>query len=296
MVLTDLFAFVWNHPLNAANRPAAIGRLIRWQIASRILPAPVALPFVEDTRLLTTRGMAGATGNWYSGLHEAADMAFVLHLLRPGDTFADVGANIGSYTILAAGGVGAKVTSIEPIPATFAHLERNIALNGLGERVRAVQCGLSDAPGTARFTTHLDNMNHIVSEATSGSLGEATSGSLEVPLRTLDDLMGADVPALIKVDVEGHEPSVLKGATRTLADPRLLAAVIEASEERGSNDAQVADIMRASGFEETGYDPFARALIAPARAARNMIFIRDRDAVARRVTGARRYRLVNGEI
>jgi hypothetical protein len=41
------------------------------------------------------------SGNIYAGLHEFGDMAFVLHFLRAGDLFADVGANIGSYTVLA---------------------------------------------------------------------------------------------------------------------------------------------------------------------------------------------------
>src|SRR3954470_17061218 len=167
MLLADLIGFVWSHPLNAANRPAALGRVLRWQLASRLLPTPIALPFVEGTHLLATRS-SGATGNWYCGLYEGSDMAFVLHFLRPDEGFLDVGANIGSYTVLAAGAAGPSVISIEPIPATFARLEQNIALNGLGGRVRALRCGLSDAPGTARFTVDLDAMNHVVSEGDSG--------------------------------------------------------------------------------------------------------------------------------
>ena len=100
-----LLRYVWNHPLNVrGGRLAAIGRVFRWQLASRLLPGPIALPYVGDTWLFATRGMTGATGNWYCGLHEVAEMAFVLHLLRPDDHFVDVGANVGSYTILAGGG------------------------------------------------------------------------------------------------------------------------------------------------------------------------------------------------
>ncbi len=100
-----LLRYVWNHPLNArSSRVAALGRVFRWQLASRLLPGPIALPFVDDTWLFATRGMTGATGNWYCGLHEVAEMAFVLHLLRPDEHFVDVGANVGSYTILAGGG------------------------------------------------------------------------------------------------------------------------------------------------------------------------------------------------
>jgi hypothetical protein len=65
---------------------------------------PVVVPFVGDTRLLVARGMRGATGNVYVGLHEFEEMAFALHALRPSSRFIDVGANVGSYTVLAAGG------------------------------------------------------------------------------------------------------------------------------------------------------------------------------------------------
>jgi hypothetical protein len=63
--------------------------------------------------------MTEATSNWYCGLHEYRNMAFVLYALREHEHFLDIGANIGIYTILAAGGVGCRVTSVEPIPTTF---------------------------------------------------------------------------------------------------------------------------------------------------------------------------------
>lgn len=122
MDLLRLITFVWNHPLNAGGRLQALGRVVRWQLASRLMEGPIAIPFVEGTSLFAMRGMTGATGNWYCGLHEVRDMAFVLHLLRSGDHFLDVGANVGSYAILACGAAGARVTAVEPIPETFAHL------------------------------------------------------------------------------------------------------------------------------------------------------------------------------
>ena len=69
--------------------------------------------------LIANAGMAGATGNIYVGLREFEDMAFLLHLLRPDDLFVDVGANIGSFTVLASGAVGARSLAIEPIERTF---------------------------------------------------------------------------------------------------------------------------------------------------------------------------------
>ena len=117
MNLLELLGHIVRHPLNRAGKAAAVARLVRWQLASRILAQPVVLPFVNNTRLLVLRGMTGATGNWYGGLHECADMAFVLHALRPGDLFVDVGANVGSYTVLAAGAVQADAIAVEPVEA-----------------------------------------------------------------------------------------------------------------------------------------------------------------------------------
>ena len=62
------------------------------------------------------------TGNIYCGLAKFADMAFVLHVLRAGDLFVDIGANAGAYTLLASSVTGAKTTCFEPAPATYARL------------------------------------------------------------------------------------------------------------------------------------------------------------------------------
>ncbi|MCX7177138.1 MAG: FkbM family methyltransferase [Proteobacteria bacterium] len=236
--------------------------------------------------------MTGATGNWYCGLHEMREMAFVLHFLRADDHFLDVGANVGSYSVLAGGAVGARVTSVEPIPETFAHLDRNVALNGLSGRVRTCQCGLSDFSGTLRFTKDLDCVNHVLAQ------GESLR-AIEVPVHTMDEMIGADVPVLIKIDVEGHERSVLLGANRTLADPRLLAVVMETNGSGiryGIDDAELIALMQGHGFSAFGYDPFGRRLVAADQSEGNTIFIRERATVEARLRDARSYRLVNGTI
>jgi len=292
MALSALLRFVWNHPLNSTGRIAALGRVARWQMASRLLSGPIALPFVEGTSLFVSRGMTGATGNWYCGLPEVRDMAFVLPVLRRGEYFLDVGANVGSYTVLAAGGPGAFVTSVEPTPRTFAHLQRNVALNGLSGTVTTWQGALSDSPGTLRFTTDLDTVNHVLVE------GEREP-AIDVDVRTLDDVVGVNVPTLIKIDVEGHERPVLMGATRTLADRRLLAVVMETNgsgARYGVTDDELMTLMARNAFVPYAYDPFERRLLEPLSRGGNTIFVRDTEAVAARLRTARRFRLVTGEI
>lgn len=291
MAIAQLLRFVWSHPLNAGNRLGALGRVARWQIAARLLDGPIALPFVEGTTLLATRGATGVTGNWYCGLHEVSEMGFVLHVLRPQDHFLDVGANVGSYTVLAAGAARARVTSIEPVPSTFSKLERNIVANGLSDRVVAIQCGISDQAGSVRFTTNLDTMNRITTDPD-------VSDCTHVAVRTIDQVVDGNAPTVIKIDVEGHEVAALRGARRTLADPRLLALIVEINKNSAVDalDGDVRSTMKNAGFSPHAYDPLNRRLTDRSTYEGNVIFVRDVKAVEERVLRSRRYTLINGEI
>ena len=286
--------FIIEHPLNKGGELAALGRFARWQIMSRIAGGARTVPFVNDTVLVMERGMTGATGNWYCGLHEHVDMGFLLHFLRKGDLFLDIGANVGSYTVLAAGAVGAKVAAFEPIPSTFRKLERNIEANRLNALVDAYNVGLGDEEGRLLFSSGSDTMNHVVTE------DEArTIPTVEVPVKRVDDVVTGIAPRLAKIDVEGWEAHVLKGLTRILDDPDLAAVIMETNEssdryrENGQDEAEA--IMVAAGFKACAYDPFKREIVE-GEGAENTIFVRDFDSVRERVASAPRFALINGEI
>jgi FkbM family methyltransferase len=297
MSLARLMRFVWMHPLNRGGRMQALSRFVRWQLASRLLPeARFALPFVNESSLLMRRGMTGATGNWYCGLDEADDMAFVVHLLRRGDLFVDIGANIGSYSILAAAGAGADAIAIEPIPATFDSLSRNITVSRLETRVRSCAKGLSRVAGTLRFTTTQDSVNHVLAE------GE-DAVSAEVPVITLDMLLEESeqsrAPTAIKIDVEGHELAVLEGAAKTLRSPDLKAVVMETNgsgARYGYSDEALIDIMKGHGFQPHTYTAVGRTVRAAPhiQGTGNTIFLRDLPFVEQRLRSAPRVRLVTG--
>lgn len=277
--------YILRHPLARRNRVAALGRFLRWQFGSRLLRSAVAVPFTDKARLLVERGMTGATGNVYCGLHEFADMGFACHLLRPGDLFADVGANVGSYTVLAAAVAGAAARSYEPLPHTFARLTDNVALNHLGDRVVTVQAGVGRTPGTLRFTADLDTMNRALTP------GEQYPGrAVECPIVRLDDDLGGAVPALVKIDVEGFEAEVLAGGERTFASPGLQAVLIEMNDSGQRFDVTHDSLHRTLtgfGLQPRGYDPFARKLLPdPNPDGGNVLYIRDEAFVADRVRTA----------
>lgn len=270
----------------------SLGRILRWQLNSRLFPCDSALPFVDGTRLLVGRGMTGASGNWYCGLHELEEMAFTLHALRPGDFFLDVGANVGSYTVLAAGASGADVLAVEPVPDTFRRLRNNVLLNDLEERVECLNVALGAEEGELRVSRGLDAMNHVLAP------GEDMEAAV-VPALTLDLLCADRVPTMVKIDVEGYEAAVVQGGRVTLADSAVRAVVMETNgsgERYGCDEQRLMDEMRGLGFVACVYDPFNRKLDAGESDAGNTIFVRDLAQTAATVGAAPRFQLVNGSI
>lgn len=288
--MLDLLNFVWGHPLNRRHRMRALSRMVRWQLAARVLPeALFGLPFVGDTRLFMKRGMTGATGNWYAGLHECNEMAFVLHLLRSDDIFVDIGANVGAYSLIAAGGAGAMVIAVEPVPATFEHLQDNVRLNRLNDRVALHCIGLSSSSGTLRFSATQDTVNHVLVD------GENVE-SVILEVRTLDSVLAGRQPTMIKMDVEGYEREVLLGAKESLNSRNLVAVLMETNGSGvryGVEDSDLIAIMRDHGFMPCVYDAMTRKLTR-AVGESNTIFVRDVEDVQSRVAVKGLTRLVNG--
>jgi FkbM family methyltransferase len=286
-----LLNHIISRPLNDGAKLAALSRFLRWQIASRIIKRPISLPFIGDTSLLVQTGMTGATQNWYGGLTEPSEMGFSLHALRPGDLFLDIGANVGSYTILAGGVVKASVICVEPVPSTFQHLQTNIRLNELKE-IETHCCGLSSVAGELLFTSHLDTMNRV-------ALPGETLPTVSVPVTTLDALLQGRIPTIIKIDVEGHELAVLKGGTETLSSPGVDAVIMETNgsgEKFGVTDDALFEMMRGFGFQPAEYDPYNRRLVPHSGGAQNTIFVKNFDRIGEQCSHAPRYQLVNGTI
>jgi FkbM family methyltransferase len=288
--LFRVMKFIWKHPLNRRAPAAAVGRFVKWQLASRLLNQPTYLPFVNDTVLVVERGMTGASGNWYCGLHEYPEMTFLLRFLQKDDVFVDVGANVGSYTVLAAGVVGAKTIAFEPIPLSFRRLSRNVEANDIAELAELHCVGVSDKPGALHFTDDLDTVNHVSAAGESGSV-------VEVPVTTLDLALGDRRPSLMKMDIEGHEFAALQGATETLRRASLLAVILETNQSGaryGVPDSAVLELMRGFDFYPHRYDPEANQLELVDTGGLNTIFIRDLDGVMGRLRSSQQFTLCNG--
>ena len=148
----------------------------------------------------------------------AKDEGSIRTLVSEGDTVVDIGANVGSIALFAATIVGATghVLAVEPHPRTFAFLSANRDLNpSLRDRISIRQVAVADRASTIGFSSRYhDSGNHVF---------ESIDG-LQVETISLDDLC-RDIPGkigLLKIDVEGYEPFVIRGGRETLARTRHL--------------------------------------------------------------------------
>jgi FkbM family methyltransferase len=257
MPLVQTLNFIAGHPLNNRHRTKALLRFLKWQIGTRMLPGPIVFEWVGGARAVVRRGDTGMTQNVYCGLHDFSDMAYVLHVSTSEDLFVDIGANVGSYTLLACAAKGSRGYCFEPVPSTYRRLCDNLAINNLLSRVVALNIGLSDGEGELAFTASENCTNHVIAH------GESAVGSLTVPVRSLDSVLLKESPSLLKLDVEGFELPILDGAKATLGKTSLHSVIMElngSGARYGFDEHKVINTMNEYGFLPYEYEPFGREL------------------------------------
>jgi FkbM family methyltransferase len=171
----------------------------------------------------------------------------VLPLLGPGELFVDAGANFGFWALLA-GKRGCRVLAIEPVPPTRARLEANAASNGLGGAIEVVGAALSDEAGSLTLSVAGGESG----QASAHPAQAAGAETFVVPAVTLDGLLGERAVRFLKIDVEGHEPALLRGAERVLRAGQVDYLLIELSGGViGRSGGSAAELIE--WLEERGY-------------------------------------------
>jgi FkbM family methyltransferase len=198
---------------------------------------------------------------FYSGLLDASVDLCILHALSAGDTFIDVGANIGMMTMLAAHAVGpeGRIIAFEPNPDVYERLLWHISENRLAQ-VRPHQLALSDHDAIMQLTV-----------PPTGNTGAATLGALparhqgrigatyEVAVRVGDEVLAeeslTDAPLFIKLDVEGHEVAALRGLRDTIRKHRPAVLLESNVEMLPQNRTSVQELFGL--LVDVGYEPYA---------------------------------------
>ena len=174
------------------------------------------------------------------------DIQLVASLCDPDRVSLDIGASIGEFTIAMLGS-SRSVIAFEPRPAQARDLTSMFGAVGAAVRVEAV--ALSDTPGvTAMRVVESDPGRSTIDD--SNQLSDADGGAvraIDVPVKRLDDLQLDDI-GLVKIDVEGHELAVLRGAVDTLRRNRP-AVVVEAEERHHPNAvAAITELLTSLGY------------------------------------------------
>lgn len=154
--------------------------------------------------------------SWLSALgkelgweHEGGELHSIISALKPGGTYVDVGGHVGGFAIpVAKAHPDITIHVFEPVPLTRSWLEKNLARNGLADRMTVWPNAVGVEPGHA-LMTGVDGASNHLAEA-----GKAGPGSVEVEIKRLDDLLLDQVERVdvIKCDVEGAEFLAMRGA------------------------------------------------------------------------------------
>lgn len=197
---------------------------------------------------------------FYFGFWEPNNSALMAKILKPGDVFVDVGANIGYYTLLASRLVGStgKVVAVEAAPVIYGRLQANVQANK-ADNVRLLNVAVSDSVGELDIYGGTKwNRGATSTLSQDGQVPEARVAA--APLDTLlteDELKRV---ALIKIDVEGAESRVLRRLLGTLHlySPGMRILVELAPQICGKDLEPVFDALLAAGFDafaiENEYD------------------------------------------
>jgi FkbM family methyltransferase len=191
------------------------------------------------------------------GVYDLVVTETLWRLTESDDIAVDIGANIGCITAALAERAG-EVHCFEPHPLLHAELLENIRLlesQGVAARIVAQRCALGGSTGTLPLRVPADFARHRGESTLVDSASAAEV--VQVQVRTLDDVFGDRSIGVMKMDVEGFEAQVLRGAARLLSDRRLRDCVFE---EHRPYPTEVSRI-----FESHGYTIFrlARRLMRP---------------------------------
>jgi len=202
-----------------------IGRLL---LGNRARQGDVIVEARDDSRfLLPNLAEPVAFHLAVDGVYEPETLAFILNCLPEGGVFVDVGANIGVFTVPASRkvGRGGRVLAAEASPQVLPYLEKNVSLNHL-QNVTLARCAISDqaADNAAFYEAPIHKFGM-------GSLAAQFHGApCQVRTRTLDEVLEEhhiDRVDVLKVDVEGHEAAVFRGARTLLCAPNPPLIVFE---------------------------------------------------------------------
>ena len=238
-----------------ARSPVTEGKGLLYRAFSTAMLPPereVIVPLRPGFQMALDLSEATQREIYYFGTYERKESALVRRILRPGDAFWDVGANLGYYALLGSACVGAagRVVAFEPFPPAWERLRRNAGLNGF-EQIRLVNAAASNLVGTAPLFFASDVPDGVASlAAPEGHVSQVTCRTVTLDRFAEED--GERLPTLMKVDVEGAEKAVLEGAAGILSGSHPPMLLLEMEDEQfgrhGTSKREIQEMLSRLGY------------------------------------------------
>lgn len=268
-------------------------RRLEISVRRRLRPfTPIVTPFDRDLRIEVRPGDRLGRRVLLMGYSDREHAALLHAILRPGMVYVDVGAHIGQFTLVAAArvGPGGAVHAFEATGETYEQLRRNIALNGLSW-VTATRAAVFERPGELTLQVCVRGKGEFNSVGRPLRPRDEIVAEEVVPAVTIDGYCaehGVERVDLMKIDTEGAELQVLRGARGALGRPDGPTVVFECHDvtaaSMGHRAADVGAFLREHGYELFRLDLERRCLRAePAGGAYpesvNLVATKDRDRI-----------------
>jgi FkbM family methyltransferase len=228
---------------------------VRGPFVARIPASSQGLRFECDLR----NGLAREV--FFTGQYEPQETCLVRALLRPGDTFLDVGAHWGYFTFLAAEAVtrSGRVVAVEADPRIYRILKTNLALNQL-PHVSALHVAAAAEEGTVKLEGYDEAADNWGVSRVRGE-AQASAKAFSVPAKAMDavlDELGVAKAQLVKMDIEGAEVFALAGMRRGLQEHRYERLLLELHpqqlQEHGHDPAELTRMLTEAGYRGWAVD------------------------------------------
>lgn len=227
------------------NTTTGICRHLIWQVRKLFNLFPYE-QIISQSKIIASHKGCGVSALINSrGLYDYNNMCLLKVLLKSGGVFFDIGANVGSYSLVASEQIEARIFAFEPHPSTFRLLKENLVLNGRNN-VHANNAAVGSKEGKVLFTDEFgSSLNHRVEN-------EGVSGKfIEVDCLRIDEFCRkANVlPQFVKIDVEGFEYDVLAGFGEYLESVDVIFIEINGlSDSRSKGEKDIAAMLFNAGL------------------------------------------------
>ena len=240
---------VYSHPNNQGKIFLTTLRLIWWMINRHFLKLNVIVEMLPGAKLICDPKSSYGSLVFYNSLPEYAEQMFMYQYVQANDKVVDVGAHIGSETVLLGSKLtGGRMYSFEPTPSVKPLLVANIGINNLHDRVVVEDMAVSDHVGSTKF--------YLSTESEVNSLhNHEGSKAISIKTTTLDSYakkLKIDHIHVLKIDVEGHELAVISGSKSLLSKNNIDVIVFEVNDQSGScyqANLKARELLTRSGYK-----------------------------------------------